>query len=259
MALSPDQKERYARHILLKEVGGQGQQKLLSARVALVGAGGIGAPALLYLAAAGVGAVTIIDDDDVALSNLQRQVLFQTSDVGRSKAERAGAAVGRLTPDCQVRAHRGRLTSENAAALLRGHDLVLDGSDNFETRFAVNHACFELAIPLISAAVGRFDGQLATFRPFAKQSPRLPCYQCLVPEAPPPGAVPRCEEEGVLGAVTGVLGSLAALEALKELLSLGDSLAGRLLIYDGLASAARTIKLPHDPACPTCGDAGARG
>ena len=255
--LTPDQVERYSRHLLLKEVGGQGQQKLLDAKVLVIGAGGLGAPALLYLAAAGVGRLGVVDDDTVALSNLQRQIIHNSADLGRPKTDSAREAVAAINPDVTFDAHEMRLNADNAEELIGAYDLVLDGCDNFETRFAVNQACFTSQTPLISAAVGRFDGQLSTFKAYDRSGPRLPCYQCLVPEAPPPGAVGSCEEEGVMGALTGVIGSLAALEALKELLGLGESLAGKLLIYNGLTASMRVVRLPADPACPVCGEKGA--
>ena len=251
MPLRPDQLDRYSRHILLKEVGGQGQQTLLNAHVLVVGAGGLGAPILLYLAAAGVGRLSIVDDDDVALSNLQRQIIHDTAHVGAPKTESATAALKRLNPDVQVTQHRMRLSAETAAPLIQGCDLVIDGCDNFETRYAVNEACYKAQIPLISAAVGRFEGQLATFKAYDRAGGALPCYRCFAPE--PPEFVAPCDQEGILGAVTGVLGSLAALEALKELLGIGEGLAGRLLIYDGLSADMRVVRLPADPACAVCG------
>lgn len=256
MAFSAEERERYARHILLKEIGGPGQQRLRAATVALVGAGGLGAPAALYLAAAGVGRLCIIDDDDVALSNLQRQVIFRSADVGMPKAERTRTVLNELNPHVQVEAIAERLTEVNSAALLRGATIVLDGTDDFSTRYAVNAACHEIGVTLVSGAVGRWDGQVATFKsgltknlPHAK---RLPCYRCLVPH-PPPDAE-RCAEVGIIGALPGVIGSMMALEAIKEIAAAGDSLAGRLLIFDGLAATARTIALPRDPACVVCGD-----
>lgn len=245
------QRERYSRHILLREVGGQGQKTLLAARVLIVGAGGLGAPVLQYLAAAGVGHIGLVDDDRVALSNLQRQVIFRDADVGRPKTEAAAAFVNALNPDIDFCPHTVRIDAKNAAELIAGHDLVVEGVDNFETRFTVNAGAIAAKTTLVSAAVGRFDGQVATFKPHEGPG-RLPCYQCLVPEAPPREAVVNCAEEGVLGAVTGVVGALAAMEALKELLGVGESLAGRLMIYDGLGARCRTVALPADPACPAC-------
>jgi molybdopterin/thiamine biosynthesis adenylyltransferase len=254
--LSPDERERYARHILLKEVGGPGQQRLKAATVAIVGAGGLGAPAALYLAAAGVGRLRLIDHDDVALSNLQRQVIFRSDDAGAPKVECAAAALAALNPHVAIDMRRERLDDANARALLDGAEIVLDGTDDFATRFAVNAAAHDLGVTLISGAVGRWDGQVATFKSGpTKHLPRehrLPCYRCLVPESPP--VVETCAQVGVVGALTGVIGSLMALEAIKEIAQAGDSLAGRLLIFDGLASECRTIALPRDPTCRVCGD-----
>jgi len=244
-------RERYLRHILLKEVGGQGQQKLLAARVLIVGAGGLGGPILQYLAAAGVGTIGVIDDDAVALSNLQRQTIFKTEDIGAAKVERAAFFANALNPDVRIAALNERLMAGNAAARIADYDLVIEGVDNFEARFALNAACIAARKPLVSAAIGRFEGQLSVFKPWAGAS--LPCYRCLVPEAPPRDEQINCAEEGVLGPLAGVIGSMAALEALKEILSIGDALAGRLFIYDGLNAAARNVKLPRDPECADCG------
>jgi adenylyltransferase/sulfurtransferase len=249
--MTPEQRERYARHILLKEVGGQGQQKLLAAKVLVVGAGGLGSPILSYLAAAGVGAIGIADDDVVALSNLQRQTLFRTEDVGRPKTQAAQDAIARLNPHVKTHAHP-RITDANARAIVGAYNLVVEGVDNFAARFALNRACVAEKKPLVSAAVGRFEGQLATFKPFAAPGV-LPCYRCLVPEEPPRDTQINCAEEGVMGAVTGVLGTLAAMEVIKELLGIGESLAGRLMLYDGLGGTFRTVRLPADPACADCG------
>lgn len=257
MTLSQDERERYARHILLKEIGGPGQQLLKAATVAIVGVGGLGAPAALYLAAAGVGRLRLIDDDHVALSNLQRQILFRSAEIGAAKVERAAEALAALNPNVAISTHNLRLTDENARALLGGADLVLDGTDDFATRFSVNAACHDLAIPLVSGAVGRWEGQVATFKSgptkHLPRNQRLPCYQCLVPEAPPDAET--CAQVGIVGALTGVIGSLMALEAIKEIGGAGESLAGRLLLYDGLKAASRTLLLPVDPACRVCGDA----
>ncbi|MEM9618284.1 MAG: molybdopterin-synthase adenylyltransferase MoeB [Pseudomonadota bacterium] len=247
------QMERYARHILLREVGGQGQQKLLASRVLVVGAGGLGAPIIQYLAAAGVGTIGVADDDTVALSNLQRQVLFHTDDVGRPKTNAAREFVSQLNPDIKIAEHALRITAENAAGIITHYDLVVEGVDNFKTRYALNNACISAKKTLISAAVGRFEGQLATFKPYQRPGV-LPCYRCLVPEEPPRDQQVNCAEEGVLGAVTGVMGTLAAMEVLKELLDVGDSLAGRLMLYDGLGATFRTVALPADPQCPECGN-----
>jgi len=246
------QRNRYSRHILLKEVGGQGQQKLLSSRVLVVGAGGIGAPLIQYLSAAGVGTIGVADDDMVALSNLQRQIIHGTEDVGRAKTASAKDFAARLNPDVEIIEHRLHIDDDDAAEIIAGYDLVAEGVDNFKTRYALNRACLTLKKPLVSAAVGRFEGQLATFKPY-QQPGILPCYRCLVPAEPPRDAQVNCAEEGVLGAVTGVMGTLAAMEALKELLQIGTGLAGRLLIYDGLAAQFRNVALPADPNCTDCG------
>jgi len=243
--LSPDERERYARHILLKEVGGPGQQRLKAATVAIVGMGGLGAPAALYLAAAGVGRLRLIDDDVVAVSNLQRQVIFTGIDVGAAKVERARAALRALNEHVDVEIEAQRLTDANAATLLGGADLVLDGSDNFDTRFAVNAACHALGATLISGAVGRWDGQVAVFPPGG------PCYRCFVPEPPPD--VETCAQVGIVGALPGIIGSLMALEAVKHIADAGRTLEGRVFLFDGLASEARTVALRRDPHCPVCG------
>jgi molybdopterin/thiamine biosynthesis adenylyltransferase len=249
MDFTEDQIQRYARHILLDEVGGTGQEKLLKARVLVIGAGGLGSPAILYLAAAGVGTIGVVDDDKVDLSNLQRQVLHTTARVGVPKVKSAQETVAAVNPDVRLIAHQTRLTAANALELVSGYDLVADGSDNFTTRFLVNDACFFARKTLVSAAVLRFDGQLYTFKPHAGG----PCYRCLYPEPPPEGQIPTCAQAGILGAVAGVLGSLQATEVLKEILGIGISMAGRLLIYDALAAAVRLVKIGKDPACPLCG------
>lgn len=251
MTLTESQRERYARHILLKEIGGQGQKKLLGAHVLIVGAGGLGAPLVQYLAAAGVGTIGIADDDSVALSNLQRQTLFRTDDVGAAKTAAARRFVESLNPDVNIVEHRVRIGEDNAAEAIAGYDLVAEGVDNFKTRYALNRAAMAAKVPLVSAAVGRFEGQLSVFKPYGNPGV-LPCYRCLVPEEPPREAQVNCAEEGVLGATTGVMGTLAAMEALKELLQLGESLAGRLLLYDGLGGVMRTVALRADPSCPDC-------
>ncbi len=243
--------QRYARHILLPEVGGIGQAKLAAASVLVVGAGGLGSPLLLYLAAAGVGRIGVVDHDTVELSNLQRQIAFATADLGRPKAEAAVQAARRLNPGPRIEALRTRFSSDNALALVEEYDIICDGTDNFATRFLVSDACVLARRTLVSAAVLRFEGQLATFKPHAGKD--LPCYRCLHPEPPPAGLVPTCSEAGILGAVTGVLGCLQATEVLKEILGIGESLAGRLLLWDALSARMRTLRLPRDPDCPACG------
>ncbi|MEM1021545.1 MAG: molybdopterin-synthase adenylyltransferase MoeB [Pseudomonadota bacterium] len=244
-SLNDSQLERYARHIVLHDIGGAGQKKLLDAKVALVGAGGIGAPAALYLAAAGVGTLGLIDDDTVSLSNLQRQVLYGTGDLGDPKTEAAAAALGRLNPDCRFEAHTLRLNADNAAHLLANYDIVLDGSDSFKTRLCVGDTCFALNKPLVSAAVGQFDGQLAVFE-------GAPCYRCLVGDIiDEPGR--SCADQGIVGALTGVLGSWAALEVIKVITGAGEPLRSKLMLFDGLGGQTRTVKLRRDPNCPTCG------
>lgn len=248
---SQDELERYARHVILPEVGGAGQQALKSARVLVIGAGGLGSPLLLYLAAAGVGTIGIVDDDTVSLSNLQRQVAHRTEDLGRKKTESAAVAIAAINPHVRVIEHDLRLNEQNAESVIGGYDIVADGSDNFDTRFLVNDTCFRLKKTLVTAAILRFDGQLSTFK--AHKGPPHPCYRCVFPEPPPPGSVPACSEAGVLGALGGVMGSLQALEVVKEILELGDSLSGRLMLYDALRGDFRTVRLRRDPLCRTCG------
>ena len=251
MSLSDEELERYARHIVLRDVGGTGQSRLGAARVLIVGAGGLGSPALLYLAAAGVGTIGIVDFDHVSLSNLQRQVAHATGDVGRLKTDSASDAIAAINPHVRVERHPVRLTAENALDLIGRYDIVADGSDNFPTRFLVNDACFFAKKTLVSAAVTEFDGQLATFKAHERGRP---CYRCLFPEAPPPGTVPSCSETGVLGAAAGVMGTLQALEVIKEITGIGESMAGRLLIYEALATRFRTVSFKADPACALCGE-----
>ena len=246
MALTPDELERYRRHLLLPEIGGQGQQALKEASVLVAGAGGLGSPILLYLAAAGLGRIILCDDDAVSLSNLQRQVLFSTASIGEPKVTAAARRLADLNPHCQVVPQQARLTAGNATRLLAGVDLIIDGIDSFEGRFAINEASLASGIPLLSAAIGRFDGQLSLFTP----GPDQPCYRCLVPEIPPDAA--DCEIQGVLGAVPGILGSMAAMEAIRFLTGFGESLAGHLLLYNGMNGTVRLVKLPKDPACPAC-------
>lgn len=256
MSFTDAQVRRYARHILLDEIGGEGQARLLASRVLVVGAGGLGSPLLLYLAAAGVGTIGIIDDDAVDLSNLQRQIAHATEAVGRAKVESAQTTIARINPEVQVIPYAARLTAANALALIGDYDVIADGSDNFPTRFLVNDACYFARRPLVSGAILRFDGQVATFRsqPRVAGGEHGPCYRCLFREAPPPGEVPSCAEAGVLGAFCGVIGSLQATEVIKELLGIGESLAGYLLICDGLRGIFRRIRVRPDPGCPLCGD-----
>ncbi len=247
MKLGDEELERYARHIVLREVGGTGQAKLKAARVLVVGAGGLGSPLLLYLAAAGVGTLGIADDDTVSLSNLQRQIAHRTADVGRAKTASATDAIRATNPHVAVEQHALRLDESNAGDLVARYDVVADGSDNFATRFAIADACFRAGRTLVSAAVSEFHGQLATFKPPG------PCYRCLVPEAPP-GTL-SCSETGVLGAAAGVMGTLQALEVIKEIAGTGESLAGHLLIYEALTTEFRKVRLKRDPACELCAQA----
>lgn len=249
--LSDAQLDRYARHIVLREIGGDGQKKLLAATIAIVGAGGIGSPAIQYLAAAGIGALRVIDDDRVSLDNLQRQTLFATGDVGRGKAEVAAEAVAGLNPDVRFTGLAARLGRDNVAELLDGADLVLDGSDNFATRLAVSDHCTAARIPLVSAAIGQFQVQVGTFRGW---EPDRPCYRCFVGDAFDSEDCDSCAELGVLGAVAGLAGSFAALEAIRALIGFGGDAAGKLHIFDGLAPAMRTIRIVKDPACTGCGN-----
>jgi adenylyltransferase/sulfurtransferase len=250
VSLSDDQLDRYARHIVLKEVGGAGQARLLGAAVTVIGAGGIGAPAIQYLAAAGVGRLRVIDDDAVSLDNLQRQILFGTADVGRSKAEVAGEAVERLNPDVGFEAVRERIAAENAAALIEGADVVLDGSDNFATRLAVSDAATALRIPLVSAAIGQFQIQIGTFRGWEAGRP---CYRCYVGDAFDAEDCDSCSELGVLGAAAGLAGSWAALEAIRQIVGFGGEAAGKLHLFEALKPAMRSLNIHKDPACRTCG------
>jgi molybdopterin/thiamine biosynthesis adenylyltransferase len=252
MPLSDQELDRYARHLVLRQVGGPGQAKIREARVLVVGAGGLGSPAALYLAAAGIGRIGLVDDDQVSLSNLQRQILFRTSDVGRGKVEAGAEALKALNPGVQVDIHAVRLTGANAMALIGDYDIVADGSDNFATRFLLNDACFLARKPLVSAAVTEFEGQLATYKAW---QPGQPCYRCLFREPPPAGTVASCSETGVLGAAAGVMGSLQALEVLKEVAGLGTGLAGKILIYKALTAGFHTARLAKDPGCPLCGTA----
>ena len=245
MTLTDAELDRYARHIVLREVGGAGQMKLRAARVAVIGAGGIGSPAIQYLAAAGVGRLIVIDDDRVELSNLQRQTLFGSDDIGAAKVDAAATAVARLNPGVAIEARRARIDADNARDLIDVADVVLDGTDNFATRLAVADAALALRIPLVSAAVGQFEGQLGLFRGWEADKP---CYRCFV-GADPDRPEASCAEAGVIGAMTGVMGSLAALEAMRAVVGFGEDSAGKLLLVDALAFRFRTIALPKDPGC----------
>lgn len=257
MDFTDEQLERYARHIILRDVGGAGQIKLLQAKVLVVGAGGLGSPLLSYLAAAGVGTIGIVDDDAVDLSNLQRQIIHTTPDVGAGKADSAAAKIAALNSDVTLNLHKVRLDADNAAEIIAGYDIVADGTDNFATRHVVNDTCVALKKTLVSAALGPFEGQVATFKPHTGDG--LPCYRCFLPEEPPADMQRTCSDIGILGAVAGVVGTLQAVEVLKEILGIGDSLAGRMLFYDALSASTRTIKLPQDPSCPVCAKGGPNG
>lgn len=259
MTLSPDEIERYARHIVLRDVGGPGQAKLKAARVLVIGAGGLGAPLIQYLAAAGVGTIGIVDDDAVSLSNLQRQVIHGTPDIGRPKTDSVADAAARLNPYVRVEQHRRRLTAANASALIEPYDIVADGSDNFETRYAVSDACFHMRRPLVTAALGQFDGTLTTIRAHENSPDGAPnpTYRCLFPDPPPPGAIPTCAEAGVLGALAGVLGSMMAMEVIRETVggfSTGDrGLVGKLLMIDARSLRFETMGYEWDPDNPLSG------
>ena len=254
--LSADELERYARHIVLQEVGGPGQAALGRARVLVVGAGGLGAPMLLYLAAAGIGTIGVIDDDVVSLSNLQRQVIHATPDLGMSKVDSAAAVINRLNPHVAVETHGVRLTAQNALDLIGRYDLVTDGSDNFATRYLVSDACYFAKKPLVTAALGPFDGTLTTIRAHERSADGKPnpTYRCLFPEPPPPGTVPACAEAGVLGALAGVVGSMAALEVIREIVGFGEGLVGRLIMLDARATRFETLRYEWDPANPLTGE-----
>jgi adenylyltransferase/sulfurtransferase len=251
--LSDAELERYARHIVLREVGGVGQARLRNARVLVAGAGGLGSPVILYLAAAGVGTIGIADFDEVSLSNLQRQIAHRTADIGRRKTESASDAAHAINPEVRIVTHNARIDPANVAGIIAGYDIVADGSDNFDTRFLLNDACYAARKTLVSAAVTEFDGQLATYKPHQRDAAHpYPCYRCLFPEPPPPGTAPNCSETGVLGAAAGVMGTLQALEVMKEILGIGETLAGKLLIYDALSTRFRTVTVAPDPKCPLC-------
>ncbi|PSC04037.1 adenylyltransferase [Alsobacter soli] len=255
MSLAGEELERYARHVVLREVGGPGQAKIRAARVLVIGAGGLGAPVIQYLAAAGVGVIGIVDDDVVSLSNLQRQVIHGTPDLGRPKVESAADAVGRLNPHVRIEQHATRITTQNAAALVAAYDLVVDGSDNFDTRYAVSDACFRAGRPLVTGALGTFDASLTTIRAHERgpDGTPNPTYRCLFPAPPPPGAIPACAEAGVLGALAGVVGSLMALEILREIVGFGEGLVGRLLMIDARGMRFETLQYEWDPENPLSG------
>ncbi len=249
-SLEPAQRSRYSRHLLIPEVGEEGQQRLLKSRILLIGAGGLGSPAALYLAAAGVGTLGIVDDDTVDASNLQRQIIHSTERLGEPKAESAKRTLEALNPDVRVRVFRERLTSENADRILgEGWDVIVDGADNFPTRYLLNDASVWHGIPVVHGSIFRFEGQVTVFTPRAG-----PCYRCLFPQPPPPELAPSCAEGGVLGVLPGIIGSLQANEALKLALGIGDTLAGRLLLFDALGPSFTEVSLRRDPDCPVCGD-----
>ena len=254
--LTPEELERYARHIVLREVGGPGQAALKAARVLVIGAGGLGAPALMYLAAAGIGTLGVVDDDSVSLSNLQRQIIHATPDVGRPKVGSAADKILALNPHVTLRTHAVRLNASNALALIGGYDVVVDGSDNFATRYLVSDACYLAGKVLIAGALGVFDASLTTIRAHEKSANGEfnPTYRCLFPEAPPPGSTPTCEEAGVLGALAGVLGSMMALEAIREIVGFGEGLVGRLVMIDARAMRFETLRYARDPSNPLNGD-----
>lgn len=248
-ALSEEQRQRYARHLVLPEVGEKGQRKLLESKVLVIGAGGLGSPVALYLAAAGVGNLRIVDFDVVDESNLQRQILHGIDRVGRAKVESARQTIAAINPDVVVEAHRARLEASNVLQLIDGCDVIVDGADNFPTRYLVNDASLRTRTPVVHGSIFRFDGQVAVFSPY-----QGPCYRCLFPQPPPPELSPNCAEAGVMGALPGIIGSLQAMETIKLLLSLGQPLIGRLLVYDALDQDFMTVKVNRDPNCPACSD-----
>jgi adenylyltransferase/sulfurtransferase len=251
MEFGEQQIQRYARHIILGEIGVEGQARLLQSSVLVVGAGGLGAPLLQYLAAAGIGRLGVVDDDEVDLSNLQRQVIHRTRDIGIAKVASAHRAVGEINPDVRLEPHAMRLDADNVAALIARYDIVADGSDNFATRYVLNDACYFARKPLVSAAILRFEGQLTTHKAYLGAG--HPCLRCLFASPPPPDQVPSCAAAGVLGALAGTMGSLQATEVIKELLDIGQGLSGRLLLYDALAAELRALVLAKAPDCPLCG------
>lgn len=248
--LTPEQVLRYSRHIVMKDVGGAGQRKLLDSKVLLIGAGGLGSPAALYLAAAGVGTIGLVDGDVVDISNLQRQIAHHTADIGRPKTESAAQSLRAINPDVSVIGHQLVLTSANALEIIAGYDVVLNCSDNFPTRYLANDACVFLGKPLVEGSILQFEGQLGVYYPAGGG----PCYRCLFPAPPPPGEVPSCAQAGVLGVLPGIIGTMQALEAIKLLLGIGQPLIGRLLIFDGLEFETTVVTIRRDPACPVCGE-----
>ena len=249
MSFSDDELERYARHIVLREIGGAGQRKLAEARVLMIGAGGLGSPALMYLAAAGIGTIGIVDDDRVSLSNLQRQILHDTSAIGQDKVDSARTHLTNLNPNVRITTYPERLSEANADQITYGYDLILDGCDNFETRYLVNKICAAQKKPLVSGAIGQWEGQVTLFDPAAG----TPCYACIFPEAPADGLAPSCAEAGVVGAMAGVVGSMMATEAIKWVTGAGQTLAGEMFIYDALWGESRKIGLSKRPDCAVCG------
>ena len=247
--LSDKELERYARHIVLREVGGPGQAALKEAAVLVIGAGGLGAPSLMHLAAAGIGTLGVVDDDRASLSNLQRQIIHTTPEIGRLKVDSAAEQIRSLNPHVLFASHAVRLNAANAMSIIGGYDLVLDGSDNFETRYLVSDACYLAAKPLITAALGMFDGSLTTIRAHERNTDGElnPTYRCLFPEPPPPGTVPTCAEAGILGALTGIVGSMMAMEAIREIVGFGEGLVGRLLMVDALSMRFETLRYKRDP------------
>jgi len=246
---SEEQIERYSRHIILPEVGGKGQQKMLESKVLVVGAGGLGSPSIYYLAAAGIGTIGIIDSDVVELSNLQRQIIHSTAELGKHKVDSAEKTIKDLNSDVKVIPFKERLSSSNILDIIDGFDVVLDGTDNFPTRYLINDACYFKNIPNVHGSIFRFEGQATIFKPNDG-----PCYRCLYPEPPPPGAVPSCQEAGVLGVLPGIIGVIQAIETIKLILNIGESLVGRLLMYDALSMDFREVKIRKDPKCPLCGE-----
>jgi sulfur-carrier protein adenylyltransferase/sulfurtransferase len=249
VSFTEDEVRRYARHIILPGIGGDGQRKLMDASVLVIGAGGLGSPAAMYLAAAGVGTIGLVDFDRVELSNLQRQLLHDTDDVGRPKVESARDRLADLNPNVEVHAHKILLSSENAFDVLGGYDVVVDGTDNFPVRYLVNDATQMLGKPLVYGSIYQWEGQASVFLP----GPDTPCYRCLFPEPPPPGTVPSCAEGGVFGVLPGIIGSIQAVEAIKLALGVGETLAGKLVLYDALRNEFTTVRLRWDPDCPVCG------